>query len=394
MKERDIVFWGAGVMCQNILMNTDLYKPLFIIDKNKEKTGNKICNIEIKHYDDIPNLNEYYIIITSQYEKEIMMQLDSFGLKHHTDYLSINELYRQPIEMSLIQQFIEEESFGNDSANKEIFEQISGISEYEALKNAHEANLKYEKMLSRIYRKLPYKIGMYRAKCACCNEIVNIQVDYYWSTSDEPAWRETVVCPKCNCNSRMRFIVDLVSSGRTEKKIYCYERTTCTYKALSKIVKNLTGSEYLGVKYKSGDVVDGIMHQDAMNLSFEDDTFDVMISCDVFEHVADPQKALREAYRCLKKGGELLVSIPVFLDRENSVVRSVLTENGEIENLLPAVYHGNPLSCEGSLVFTEFGWDFIESLKNAGFTESYAICYSSVEKGYFGNMPIVFRAVK
>jgi len=42
---------------------------------------------------------------------------------------------------------------------------------------------------------------------------------------------------------------------------------------------------------------------DAQNLPFPNDTFDFVISDQVIEHLENPQKAIDESYRVLKKGG-------------------------------------------------------------------------------------------
>ncbi len=42
---------------------------------------------------------------------------------------------------------------------------------------------------------------------------------------------------------------------------------------------------------------------DMQNLPFKDNSFDFVISDQVIEHLKDPQKATRETYRILKKGG-------------------------------------------------------------------------------------------
>jgi ubiquinone/menaquinone biosynthesis C-methylase UbiE len=48
----------------------------------------------------------------------------------------------------------------------------------------------------------------------------------------------------------------------------------------------------------------------AESLPFEDDTFDIVHSHHVFEHVADPLLAAQEAFRVLKPGGIFLVEVP------------------------------------------------------------------------------------
>jgi len=51
---------------------------------------------------------------------------------------------------------------------------------------------------------------------------------------------------------------------------------------------------------------------DACNLPYEDNFFDVVVSFDVFEHIKNDQKAIREVYRVLKKNGALIFIVPAF----------------------------------------------------------------------------------
>lgn len=48
----------------------------------------------------------------------------------------------------------------------------------------------------------------------------------------------------------------------------------------------------------------------AEKLPYENETFDIIHSHHVFEHVADPMKAAQEAYRVLKPGGIVLIEVP------------------------------------------------------------------------------------
>lgn len=46
------------------------------------------------------------------------------------------------------------------------------------------------------------------------------------------------------------------------------------------------------------------------NLPFRDESFDLVTCLEVLEHVSDPQKAVSEMRRCLKKDGCLVVMVP------------------------------------------------------------------------------------
>ncbi|MDG4474799.1 class I SAM-dependent methyltransferase [Thiovibrio frasassiensis] len=53
-----------------------------------------------------------------------------------------------------------------------------------------------------------------------------------------------------------------------------------------------------------------IKHGNAENLPFADNMFDVVVVEQVLEHLVSPAKALREAFRVLKKGGIFCVGVP------------------------------------------------------------------------------------
>jgi 2-polyprenyl-3-methyl-5-hydroxy-6-metoxy-1,4-benzoquinol methylase len=54
--------------------------------------------------------------------------------------------------------------------------------------------------------------------------------------------------------------------------------------------------------------------EDIMALTYKDQAFDVIISCETIEHVPHPAKAIRELYRVLKPGGILLLTCPNYFN--------------------------------------------------------------------------------
>lgn len=50
--------------------------------------------------------------------------------------------------------------------------------------------------------------------------------------------------------------------------------------------------------------------QDVQDMTFKTDTFDVVTSRQMLEHVPNPQKALKEMFRVLKPGGTIVLSTP------------------------------------------------------------------------------------
>lgn len=173
------------------------------------------------------------------------------------------------------------------------------------------------------------------------------------------AYSETGVCLTCQINSRQRFAAELLRTRPTSARVYLTEHQTALRMRLALTIPDLASSEYLG-DHKPGTVIDGVRHEDLHELSFGDGSKDVILSLDVLEHVHNPLLAVQEIERVLAPGGLAVVTFPFFSDREITVRRSNLVD-GTVENLLPAEFHGNPLG-GGSLVFSEFGWDFIREV--------------------------------
>jgi len=231
--------------------------------------------------------------------------------------------------------------------------------------------------------------------CRVCEREVALLVDRQCGAVEAargwlPNWRERMVCPRCALNNRQRVIADAARRavcGYRDRRpdVYLMEQVTPIFKWMNESVPQARciGSEYLGPDVEPGQPVRGIRHEDVERLSFADASFDLILSNDVLEHVADPQKALAEACRVLRPGGVLLMTVPFHLDKAVSERRAALVD-GALTHFLPEVYHGNPVSDEGSLVFTDFGWDFLQDMRDAGFASACLRFYWSEVYGHLG----------
>jgi hypothetical protein len=94
-----------------------------------------------------------------------------------------------------------------------------------------------------------------------------------------------------------------------------------------------------------------------------------------------------------KKNGIMIFTIPFYSDLSKSLRRANL-EDGVVNFILPEVFHGNPISQDGSLVFTDFGWDIFSWFKKIGFSKSKLEIYSSIKYGHLGGGQPVFRLIK
>lgn len=241
-----------------------------------------------------------------------------------------------------------------------------------------------------------------RRFCLCCNETTPMRVDYAsaWLLADgsrTPNWRERLVCSHCGMNNRQRLVAKLVqqSAGRVaHPRIYLMEQVTPIFQWVNKLPgAEVHGSEYLGHEYRGGDRVRGLRHEDVMDLSFADGSFDLIVSNDVLEHIPDPGRALRECFRVLKPGGTVLATFPFHVGNDRTEVRARLGKDG-LEHLLPPQFHGNPVSADGSPVFQDFGWDLLDVMRAAGFSSVACEWYCSDEFGHLGPGLLVFRLAK
>lgn len=240
-----------------------------------------------------------------------------------------------------------------------------------------------------------------RRFCLCCNATTSMRVDFAASYRQEdglplPNWRETLVCRECGMNNRQRLVARLLeqaAAGFARPRIYLMEQVTPIFAwAKSLPGAEVHGSEYLGYQYRGGHTVGGIRHEDVMDLSWPDASLDLIVSNDVMEHIPKPERALRECFRILKPGGCVLATFPFHVANDTTVVRAKLVA-GTTEHLLAPVYHGNPLSAEGSLVFQDFGWDLFDVMRGVGFAPS-CECYCCDEFGHVGAGLLVFRMLK
>ncbi len=245
------------------------------------------------------------------------------------------------------------------------------------------------------------------AYCSFCDRVTQIRVDWSFAaagttTSINPAWTETAVCPKCRLNSRMRALFDYLKTHCDLSKVhavYIAEQVTGAYRKYKERFPGLTGSEYLGAEHPSGKVftkwrnLSRLRHEDLTDLSFADGQFSLAITQDVFEHIPDYKKAFSELFRVLSSDGRLLFTIPFFYDLDKTRIRASVGDEGILHHL-PAEVHSNPVSKEGSLCFQNFGWDILEDLKQAGFKEAIAHIYWGPWQGHLGYPLFVFSAIK
>jgi len=116
-------------------------------------------------------------------------------------------------------------------------------------------------------------------------------------------------------------------------------------------------------------------------LTFADESIDLHVTQDVFEHVLRPARAFAEIARTLKPGGAHIFTVPLVNQERPSKMRVEVDAGGAVSHLEPAVYHGSPIDARGSLVTIDWGFDIRDRIADACGLDTEIIRIDDLSKG-------------
>lgn len=119
-------------------------------------------------------------------------------------------------------------------------------------------------------------------------------------------------------------------------------------------------------------------------MTFDDGSIDLHVTQDVLEHVLRPELAFAEIARTLKPGGAHVFTVPLVNKEQPSKARVAVDASGAVVHLEPAVYHGNPIDPNGSLVITDWGFDIRARIARACGLETEMIRIEDPNRGIQG----------
>lgn len=123
-------------------------------------------------------------------------------------------------------------------------------------------------------------------------------------------WHPYTVCPNCDSSVRHRLLFAALKTEQFSfnnlvagKRILHFAPETI----LANKLKNLAASYTTADLFRSG----SDMKLDIANMSnFSDNSFDLLVACDVLEHVPEHIKAMQEIHRILSPGGYAILTVP------------------------------------------------------------------------------------
>ncbi len=212
---------------------------------------------------------------------------------------------------------------------------------------------------------------------------------------EEGPWiREKDHCVRCGSIPRWRALFHVVETRIPNwKELSIHESSP--YGAVSQQLKK-SCSRYTPTYYfpdvTSGSYKNDFRCENLEKQSFDDFSFDVVITQDVLEHVSNPELVFQEIHRTLKKGGRHIFTIPC--DGSKPTEPRVIFNGAETIHLNTPEYHGNPIDNKGSLVVTDWGNDVCDLIYQWTGMETEVVRYHDGDASGTEDMIEVFLSCK
>lgn len=198
-----------------------------------------------------------------------------------------------------------------------------------------------------------------------------LQIDGFCPICEKPSkfiaihrWlRDSLNCTSCDNGSvpRERALALALNRFRPAwRRLKIHESSPCNRGISAKLrreAKYYTGSEF-HPDVPRGQMVGPYRCEDLEAQTFPDESFDIVITLDVFEHIFNPGGAHKEIWRTLKPGGVHICTFPI----KNDLVpplqwRAHRQSDGSVRHVMEPEYHSNPTNPEqGALVTVDYGY--------------------------------------
>lgn len=213
--------------------------------------------------------------------------------------------------------------------------------------------------------------------------------------------RETLRCRACGATMRDRQLahglLQVIASrlGQTEADLRAFRQNprgplrildSDSFSPLNRILRGLPGyvhSQFIPGRRNGETLADGSVIVNLEDIPFPEASFDVILSSDVMEHVADDGQAHREIFRCLAPQGSYLCTIPYdpSLWGHRQLTQRTGASGGYF--ILDRQVHGDPHANSGIIAHRIYGRQVFDDLRAIGYT----VRFDQIDKpanGIFG----------
>lgn len=171
------------------------------------------------------------------------------------------------------------------------------------------------------------------------------------------------LCLRCSANLRYELQAEYLRETYHPESLDILELDPCSpLRPFLSGARSYTPS-YFRPDHERGSVgPDGVRVEDITQLTYPDESLDLIISSDVLEHVPDAGAAFRETFRVLRPGGAHVFTVPF----EPLTIQRAAVIEGVVRHFAEPEYHSDPLDPRGILAFWHYGPDLQERFGNSG----------------------------
>jgi len=214
-------------------------------------------------------------------------------------------------------------------------------------------------------------------RCPICRAEVTFTSRYKW-------YRDHLRCPRCGSVPRERALMYVIQTFYPHwRELRIHEMAPIGRGASVKLreAAGYEASQYFPSLPPGERTPPGWINQDAENLTYADDSFDLVVTQDVFEHIFDIDRAFCEIRRTLRPGGAHVFTTPLVRKARPTERRASRAADGSIRHHAEPEYHGNPVDPDGSLVTWHFGFDLAARITERAGMPTVIFSYDRLDLG-------------
>lgn len=167
---------------------------------------------------------------------------------------------------------------------------------------------------------------------------------------------KNIICPYCMSHARERLVLQVLKEKMdiTDWHVLHLSPEKNLYTFLAQRSRVTAADIQPGFYHH---ITKGVEKQDATQLTYPDNTFDLMIANHVLEHIPEDEQAMREFFRVLKPGARAILQVP-YSDALDDIQEQMEINDPEMQSrLFGQKDHVRVYSCNG----------YMKRLTNAGF---------------------------
>jgi SAM-dependent methyltransferase len=237
----------------------------------------------------------------------------------------------------------------------------------------------------------PYLLE-YEGFCPICNHKVLFKAENPWL-------RGHLKCQNCHSLPRERALALVLEEMHPHWRNLVIHESSPIERGISEKIRR-EGRKVMRSQFypdlRPGAARDGFRNEDLQNLTLDTGTFDLFVSLDVFEHIAEPTVAFAEVCRTLRVGGAMICTWPVRKTHATAMeYRAKQRPDGSFEHIKPPEYHGNPVDqAQGSLVTVDYGYDIHQLIAESAPFDVRVYRFADRTYGLLGEFLDVFHCRK